>query len=148
MSTTRFYELRKLMEKAFNERKIGNAEKLANEYLEIADSEKENWNYGNAIHHGNLLLGRIALQNGKIEKAKEYLIKAGKTPGSPQLNTFGPNMKLANELLEIGEKEIVIKYIKLCEEFWDKRFSKANIVLWEESIERNETPDFKANLLY
>lgn len=61
------------------------------------------WNSGNRIHHGNLILGRIALTQGDVAEAKTRLLAAGKTPGSPQLNSFGPNMMLAKELLELGE---------------------------------------------
>jgi len=38
------------------------------------------------------------LKEGKVEDAKHYLLEAGKTPGSPQLNSFGPDMSLAEEL--------------------------------------------------
>ena len=34
--------------------------------------------------------------------AGKYLVEAAHTPGSPQLNSFGPNVTLAKELLEMG----------------------------------------------
>lgn len=148
MSTNRFYNLRKLMESAFDDGELIESKKLAEEYLKMASSKKTDWNYGNAIHHGNLILGRISLKKGEIEEAKKYLIKAGRTPGSPQLNSFGPNMKLAKELLEVGESEIVIKYLELCKDFWNIQFSEINILKWKETIEKGNIPDFKSNLLY
>jgi hypothetical protein len=51
--------------------------------------------YGNAIQDGNIVLCRIALLDGKVEAAKVSLKEAGKTPGSPQLGSFGPNMSPA-----------------------------------------------------
>ena len=64
------------------------AEDLVVEYLNLYESIKTNWNYGNAIHHSNLVIGRIALKKGKLNDAKKFLLKAGKTPGSPKLNSI------------------------------------------------------------
>ena len=148
METERFYRLRSMMENAFAEGQIEESKKLAHEFLEVAESKKPNWNYGNALHHANLILGRISLREGSVEKARQYLIKAGKTPGSPQLNSFGPNMKLAKELLEMGEKQTVLEYLELCKVFWKKIFSWMKIRKWKRTIEKGEIPDFRANLLY
>jgi serine/threonine-protein kinase len=74
--------------------------------------------YGNVIHNANQILGRCALREGKLADAKAYLLKAGATPGSPQLNSFGPQMQLARELLEKGEKETVLQYLDLVSKFW------------------------------
>jgi hypothetical protein len=60
----------------------------ANAVLSASDKYRSDWNYGNAVHKANLALGRVALRDGDIEQAKHYLIEAGKTPGSPQLNSF------------------------------------------------------------
>lgn len=74
--------------------------------------------YGNVIHNANQILGRCALREGNLADAKAYLLKAGATPGSPQLNSFGPQLHLARELLEKGEKETVLQYLDLVSKFW------------------------------
>ena len=106
------------------------------------------WNYGNRVHHGNLVLGRIALREGNIEAAKSRLIAAGNTPGSPQLNSFGPNMALAKALLEIGEREVVLEYFKLCSKFWKSERAKASLDNWGVLAAAGRIPDFRANLDY
>ena len=53
------------------------------------NTDDTNDNYGNVIHNANQILGRCALREGKLADAKEYLLKAGATPGSPQLNSIG-----------------------------------------------------------
>ncbi|MDQ2731693.1 MAG: hypothetical protein M3Y56_08550, partial [Armatimonadota bacterium] len=63
---------------------------------------RSSWQYGNNIHEANQILGLAALREGRVADAKRYLIAAGKTPGSPQLNSFGPHMVLAQELLSRG----------------------------------------------
>ncbi len=95
------------------------AKTFASNLLSKSSKFQNDWNYGNAIHDGNLVLGRVAFINGDIEKAKTHLLLAGKTPGSPQLNTLGPNMSLANDLLDASEEEIVIEYFKDCKKFWE-----------------------------
>ena len=54
---------------------------------------------------------------GRIEDAKRYLIKAGRTPGSPQSDSFGPEFGLTQGLLERGERETVLEYFWLCSRF-------------------------------
>ncbi|MEI6198193.1 MAG: hypothetical protein WCS42_28075, partial [Verrucomicrobiota bacterium] len=55
---------------------------------------------------------------GKPDEAAKYLLAAGKTPGSPQLNSFGPDFALAKELLILGQKEVVLQYLDLVGNFW------------------------------
>jgi hypothetical protein len=64
------------------------------------NADGKNWSNGNIIHNANQILGCGALREGKLADAKTYLFKAVATPGSPQLNSFGPEMQLARELLE------------------------------------------------
>ena len=52
----------------------------------MAEQYRSNWNYGNAIHDGHIVLGKVSLAKKHIKEAKAELIKAGHTPGSPQLN--------------------------------------------------------------
>ena len=141
-----FYDTTKAAPAAFRAGNMDQAKLLSLDLMEQAKSWKENWNYGNAIHVANLVLGRIALNKGEIEAAKIYLVEAGKTPGSPQLNSFGPDMVFAKELLKKGERETVTKYFDLCSKFWDKRFSK--IEQWKVIVANGDIPDFEANLRY
>lgn len=121
----------------------------ARHYAELMLQNSEaGWNNGNRVHHGNLVLGRIALREGNIEEAKSRLIAAGNTPGSPQLNSFGPNMALAKALLEIGEREVVLEYFKLCSTFWSSDRAKDKLDKWGDLAAAGRIPDFRANLNY
>jgi hypothetical protein len=57
----------------------------------------------------HLVLGLLALRNDDVATARSQLLEAGKTPGSPQLNSFGLNMMPASELLKRGERDAVIE---------------------------------------
>jgi hypothetical protein len=104
------------------------------------------WNSGNNIHHGHIILGQIAVKANKIAEAKDHLIKAGKTPGSPQLNSFGPNMTLARDLLEKREKEVVLEYFELCSKFW--KLNRDRLDKWSADVKAGKIPDFGPNLNY
>ncbi|MFB3114725.1 MAG: RNA polymerase subunit sigma-24, partial [Nitrospirales bacterium] len=90
--------------------------------------------------------GRLELLDGNLEKAKDYLIESGKTPGSPQLNSFGPNMSLARDLIKKGEEQVVFEYFNLCRQFWELDFGKLS--RWTFYIKLGITPGFGANLVY
>ena len=125
------------------------AEEVAQKYLSKAGKEDQNnWDRGNIIHHAHQLLGRIALAQGNLELAKAELLEAGKTKGSPQLSSFGPNMLLAKKLLEAGEQETVLSYLKLVGEFWNNPMANQMREGWIVEIKKGKLPDFKGNLIY
>ena len=111
----------------------------------LADSPA-NWNRGNRVHYGNLVLGRIALADGDLGGAGQYLLAAGRTPGSPQLKSFGPDMGLARDLLARGETQTVLRYLALCLDFWE--MGQDSLKNWIALIEGGRTPDFSRHLRF
>jgi len=97
----RFYALDDQIKAAYAANDSAGTGKLATEYLELANTYRCNWNYGNAVHDANRYLGLISLKKGDTDAAIVYLREAGKSTGSPQLDTFGPELDLANELLKL-----------------------------------------------
>lgn len=130
--------LNKLAQAAYDADEFEKAKLYADQAIEAARLEKNNWNTGNAIHHGNLILGRLALKAGDVEKAKQYLLAAGQTPGSPQLNSFGPNMTLAKELLEKDQRKVVLEYFQLCAKFWEMGADRLRD--WTATVNQGEMP--------
>ena len=121
----------------------GQTEKARSYADTMLSNERNDWNLGNRIHHGHLTLGRIALAEGNLEEAKKRLLKAGETPGSPQLNSFGPKMDLAKALLERDEKEVVVRYFELCSEFWNHERAMAKLAEWTELAKADKIPDLR-----
>jgi hypothetical protein len=140
----RYYQLGNLAKAAYDAAEYDKAKTYADELLKGADRGFPVGVDGDAIHHGNIILGRIALRAGKKEEAKKYLLAAGKTPGSPPLDSFGPNMILAKELLEKGERETVLEYFALCSKFWHRE----ELDTWSNEVKAGKVPDFGANLVY
>jgi hypothetical protein len=67
---------------------------------------------GPQVHSGHVLLGRIALREGEVAKAKTCLELAGRTAGRSRLDP--PEMALAKELLALDERDAVLQYLRLC----------------------------------
>ncbi len=85
----RFFKLSEVAAAAYDAGDYDKAETYANELLSDADRYRTNWNYGNAIFHGNMILGLVALKrDNNVSQAESYLLAAGRTPGSPQLDQF------------------------------------------------------------
>ena len=101
---------------------------------------------GDAVHDRHVVLGLIALDKGQIEEAKQHLLAAGKSNGSPVLGSFGPNMSLAKGLLEKGEQETVLQYLEACRKFWGSGSEKLDA--WIKDIQAGRIPDFGSNLIY
>lgn len=123
---------------------LNDAQSYAQELLKPS-TDPENA-YGNAIFFANLVLGQVALRQGNIEGAKAHLIAAGKTPGSPALDSFGPNMSLAKDLFEAGERGATLSFFDECRAFWKMDRGKLN--QWADQVNSNRMPDFGSNLLY
>ncbi len=105
-------------------------------------------NAGRAFFFGNLVLGRVALHEGNLAEAKKYLLEAGKTKGDPTLNSFGPNMSLAKELLEKGETNAVLEFFQECEKFWPSYGRENKMAKWTAEVKEGKTPDFGGNLYF
>lgn len=142
----RFYYLGDAAKKAFDNGDYSSAKAYAEELFTIMHKYKVNWNYGNAIQDSNVVLGRLALREGRIEDAKRHLIEAGKSPGSCSMKSFGPNVSLAKDLLEKGEKDTVIEYFKLCKNFWEMHRDRLDD--WIALVQAGRMPHFGANLRY
>ena len=142
----RFYALGSAARKAFKAGDLKKAEELAQELEKLTPKHPKDWNYGNAVQDSNQVLGRIALRNGDVAEAKKRLLASANSKGSPQMNSFGPNMILAKELLEKGEKETVIEYFDLCAKFWT--MGQDQLKDWRASAQQGNIPAFGASLLY
>ncbi len=142
----RFYALGRAAKKAMKAGKTEEARGFANELARLAPTYTNDWNYGNAVQDSNQVLGRIALSEGDVAEAKKRLLASADSKGSPQMNSFGPNMQLAKELLAKGESQVVLDYFKRCGAFW--KMGADRLASWAQAVSTGATPDFGANLEY
>ena len=129
--------------------------KTGRKWLE-ANSNTEAWYHGDIVSEANQLLGQNELREGNVKTAGEYLLKAGQTPGSQVLKSFGPKFELATALLAANEREVVLQYLDLVEKFWvQEKTGEANrdelsrshaglLKQWREEIRAGKTPNFRS----
>lgn len=120
------------------------AREVAQQAIALAPRYAHSWNHGNAIHFGHTVLGLLALQDDQVAAAVQALHESGATPGSPQLNSFGPTMLLARELIRRQEHEAVLHYFEQCRRFW--KTGSRWLDLWEKKLRRGVTPTFLMQL--
>lgn len=134
--------------------KAGDAYKTAALAAELLreNTDKSSWNYGNVVYDANQLLGLAALREANIKAADQYLLAAGRTPGSPQLDSFGPKMPLAQALYAKGQKSTVQSFLSSVIKFWGTtkpggekyksvdESNAAKIHEWQAQIVAGQTP--------
>lgn len=123
------------------ERAAGYAKQMLAEPMDLDD-----WNAGNSYHVAHQVLGSIALAKDDIDTAVEHLLESGRTPGSPQLDSFGPQMRLAKQLLDAGQADAVTTYLDLCSQFWE--MGRDEVTEWKASIRAGREPDWDHQMVY
>jgi len=111
----------------------------ANEAINLASQTEHASNSDDAVHYGNIVLGRIVT-------ATADLLKSAAIKGNPHLDSFGPNMMLAKELLEKGQSKTVLEYFDQCSKFWS--FDQGKLSQWRTAVLAGKAPDFGENLYY
>ncbi len=145
-SRERFYDLPDAAQASLEAGDYERAASYSKELLSLADQADFMKDNSDALHYGNIVLGRIALAKGDIATASASLLRAGIIKGNPHLDTFGPNMMLAKELLDKGERKPVLEYFDLCGKFWELHNGKLS--QWRSVVLAGKNPDFGANLYY
>jgi hypothetical protein len=136
----RFYALGDAAKGCFAVGKFAEAQKYAEELMTLLPNFKDNRDYGTAMYNANVVLGRIALRNGKVDEAKRYLITAGQSPSTPFMATSGLNMGLAHDLLAKGERQVVEDFLEQCRRIWIS--NDGQLDRWIEQIKSGKNPDF------
>jgi hypothetical protein len=114
------------------------ASTAADAVLRDAAQFERTWLYGNAIHWGHIVLGQVARLGNILDVACSELALAGRTRGSPQLDSFGPDLDLARSLLDLGRTDAVLDYLAQCKRFW--KMDRGALEQWSRQISSGECP--------
>lgn len=137
---------RELAKLSFELGEDARAQSHASELLALAQRHPGDETYGAALHDGHMVLGRLALKRKSVAEARAHLLDAGRTIGGSTLSSFGPNMGLAKDLLDQGERQVVIEYLRLCKNFWTGPHLPVDA--WIAEIQAGRKPNFGPNLNY
>lgn len=116
------------------------AGRRAESVLDALRTRRSDWDSGNIFHEMHILLGRVALESDDLPRAELHLLRAAKTPGSPQLDSFGPDWTLARDLLARGRREAVSAYMLRVGAFWES--GRDRLAEWKRTLARGGTPQF------
>lgn len=127
---------------------LARAQALAEECLCLNSKDKSSWNYGNAVHEAQQVLGMVRLRQGDVKAARRHLLLAGASRGSPQLDSYGPQMILAREFLLRDERKIVLRYLRGVRKFYVdantgsevKAMNEETMVAWEMEVKAGRVP--------
>lgn len=135
----RFYSLTSVLMAALREEDLARLRRYGQEALDLAPRFPGDWNHGNALHQGHAALGLLALDRGDVEGAVGHLLSSAQTPGSPQLDSFGPDLTLAQRLLDQGQRDAVRRFLEQCRTFW--KMGGAKLHFWLETLRTGQTPE-------
>ena len=116
---------------------------LAQEMLNAEVGELRKVNVGTVHHFAHIVLGRIAVAAGDLEEAQRQLGLAGGVPSSPHLRSYGPDMRLADELLRAGRKDAVLRYLEQCEVLWGQM--GLALSAWTDEVRAGRIPNWHQN---
>ncbi len=67
-----------------------------------------------ARHYAHIVLGHLSLQAGDVPRAVECLRLASSQNGDAAMRTYGPDLELAAQLVERGQRSAVVDYLTEC----------------------------------
>jgi hypothetical protein len=143
----RFHALGKTAQAAYEAGYYDKAQAFARELLKLARHYPDDWYYGQAIATANIVLGRVMLKrDANLAMAEAYLLASEATLNTPFLKISGPNMSLAKDLLEAGDRAPVLEFLEVSRKSWTHDGGRP--AAWEQTIRAGGVPNFGPNLLY
>lgn len=142
VAAARFSALTQLSHEALRAGDAGPvARQVAQQLLSMLPQFEKHSEYADAVLYANLLAGHVAFN--KRHDARRYLRAAGDRPDGPPM-AFGPNMRLAKDLLDYGDRESVLVFLAQCRRFWPSGAERLDG--WTRAIKAGGKPDFGRDL--
>jgi hypothetical protein len=105
----------------------------------------EDPDYAYAVYTGNLILAQAALDNNDIAGGGRPLLEAAAAPGLPPGVQNGPDMTVAAALLQLQDRETVLRYLQLCHRLWPDGIPV--LTRWETAIRNGRRVNFNNRVI-
>ena len=147
-----YLNLQDVLDVSLRTNNVAQAVAKANELQRMIDDMKLKHEdiryYARNVYDINDALGRAAFVRGDFQAASDYLLKAADIPaGAPGVTTLccaGPNLWLAKSLLDAGYREVVLKFLEACKQFWTQP-AERRLDQWIAAIRGGGSPDLLPN---
>ncbi len=93
-----------------------------------------------AVQRAHTILGRVALRKGDVAAARGHLLDSASPESARYIAAYSPMLTLAKEMLEKGERDIVVEYLEKCVPLWPR--GESVLQIWITDIRNGRTPDF------
>jgi hypothetical protein len=113
------------------------AEWFARELLGAASRHEGTWRYDDAVHHGNTVLGMVALRRGDVRAATDRLIASAQVGRDGSRGPLTLSLDLAGALLRANERDAVMQYLALCKKF----SSDPRLDQWIDDLKQGHVPN-------
>jgi tetratricopeptide (TPR) repeat protein len=128
----RLRALTNLAETAYRRDDFKTCREAAEQVLQSSDRN------GDEFHQAHQLIGLVQLADSDRAGARLSLLQSGKVKSTPVLSSFGPKFQLAKQLLHMGERAAVLKYLEDCSLFWES--GQKDLAYWWIQMQLGGTP--------
>lgn len=98
------------------------------------------------VYYANQVLGLLALRQDDVRSAARYLLASLDHNGWKRFAMMGPNVLLAQALLDKGEVAPVIEFFEKCKPLWPS--GENTLAAWQAVIRSGGKPDMYRNLIF
>lgn len=134
--------LKLMLEVSYEANQFDACSKYAKLLVSHSDSLPERLR-ADGLNCGYLWLARISFESGRMYALRKYYLESARYRAIVPGSLLGPDLKLANKLLEAGHYKIVFEYLECCSTTWKENILKDLV----EEFAAGQLPELKPYML-
>jgi hypothetical protein len=139
--TMRGETMRRTCGAALRAQSFSRAKELADELMRLTGGAPSNPEDFRSTWIAHLAYGRIAMRDKDVDAARRHLVSATEAMRASKSRIWrSPDLELADELLQLGERDVVLDFLRSVRTVFKDGAACARIDLWSLDIENGERP--------